>query len=39
VYAAAFFDPNGGHIHPMKLVQVFKAAAEKGRGRFTKIRW
>ena len=28
VYEAAFFDPNGGHIHPMKLVQVFKAAAE-----------
>lgn len=29
VYAAGFFDPNGGHVHPMKLVQVFKAAAEK----------
>jgi glycine/D-amino acid oxidase-like deaminating enzyme len=29
VYAGGFFDPNGGHIHPMKLVQVFKAAAEK----------
>jgi gamma-glutamylputrescine oxidase len=28
VYAGGFFDPNGGHIHPMKLVQVFKAAAE-----------
>src|SRR5208282_5636188 len=28
VYEAAFFDPNGGHIHPMKLVHVFKAAAE-----------
>jgi len=28
VYAGAFFDPNGGHIHPMKLVHVFKAAAE-----------
>jgi len=27
VYEAAFFDPNGGHIHPMKLVHVFKAAA------------
>ncbi len=24
----AFFDPNGGRIHPMKLVHVFKAAAE-----------
>ena len=29
VYEAGFFDPNGGHIHPMKLVHVFKAAAEK----------
>lgn len=28
-YDAAFFDPNGGHIHPMKLVQVFKAAAQR----------
>jgi gamma-glutamylputrescine oxidase len=28
VYEAAFFDPNGGHIHPMKLVCVFKAAAQ-----------
>jgi gamma-glutamylputrescine oxidase len=28
VYPGAFFDPNGGHIHPMKLVQVWKAAAE-----------
>jgi gamma-glutamylputrescine oxidase len=28
VYEAAFFDPNGGHIHPMKLVHVFKSAAE-----------
>lgn len=27
-YRGAFFDPNGGHIHPMKLVQVWKAAAE-----------
>jgi gamma-glutamylputrescine oxidase len=27
-YAAAYFDPSGGHIHPMKLVHVFKAAAE-----------
>lgn len=27
-YDGAFFDPNGGHIHPMKLVHVFKAAAE-----------
>jgi gamma-glutamylputrescine oxidase len=28
VYEGAFFDPNGGHLHPMKLVQVLKAAAE-----------
>lgn len=28
IYEAGFFDPNGGHIHPMKLVHVFKAAAE-----------
>lgn len=26
-YEAAFFDPSGGQVHPMKLVQVFKAAA------------
>ena len=29
VYEAAFFDPNGGQVHPMKLVHVFKAAAEQ----------
>ncbi len=28
VYEGAFFDPNCGHVHPMKLVQVFKTAAE-----------
>jgi gamma-glutamylputrescine oxidase len=28
IYEAGFFEPNGGHIHPMKLVHVFKAAAE-----------
>jgi gamma-glutamylputrescine oxidase len=28
VYRGGFFDPGGGHIHPMKLVRVFKAAAE-----------
>ena len=28
VYEGGFFDPNGGQIHPMKLVHVFKAAAE-----------
>ena len=27
-YEGGFFDPNGGQIHPMKLVHVFKAAAE-----------
>jgi gamma-glutamylputrescine oxidase len=29
VYSGGLFDPNGGHIHPMKLVGVFKAAAER----------
>jgi gamma-glutamylputrescine oxidase len=29
VYEAAFFDPSGGQVHPMKLVHVFKAAAEQ----------
>jgi gamma-glutamylputrescine oxidase len=28
VYLGGFFDPGGGHIHPMKLVHVFKAAAQ-----------
>ena len=28
VYEGAFFDPNGGHMHPMKLVHVLKSAAE-----------
>jgi gamma-glutamylputrescine oxidase len=28
-YEGAFYDPNGGHVHPMKLVQVFKLAAER----------
>jgi gamma-glutamylputrescine oxidase len=27
-YEGAFFDPSGGQVHPMKLVHVFKAAAE-----------
>jgi gamma-glutamylputrescine oxidase len=27
-YSAGYFDPNGGQVHPMKLVHVFKAAAE-----------
>ena len=27
-YRGGFFDPNGGHIHPMKLVHVFKTAAQ-----------
>ncbi len=28
VYRGGFFDPNCGRVHPMKLVHVFKAAAE-----------
>jgi gamma-glutamylputrescine oxidase len=28
VYEGAFFDPNGGQIHPMKLIQALKATAE-----------
>jgi gamma-glutamylputrescine oxidase len=28
VYHGAYYDPNGGHVHPMKLVRVFKSAAE-----------
>jgi gamma-glutamylputrescine oxidase len=28
LYRGAFFDPGGGHVHPMKLVRVWKAAAE-----------
>ncbi len=28
VYRGGFFDPNCGHVHPMKLVHVFKAAAQ-----------
>ncbi|HTV97249.1 MAG TPA: FAD-dependent oxidoreductase [Steroidobacteraceae bacterium] len=27
-YLGGFYDPNGGHVHPMKLVRVFKLAAE-----------
>jgi gamma-glutamylputrescine oxidase len=27
-YAGGYFDPNGGHVHPMKLVHVFKSASE-----------
>jgi len=29
VYRGAFFDPGGGQVNPMKLVQVFKSAAER----------
>lgn len=29
VYGGGFFDPNGGQVHPMKLVRVLKAAAER----------
>ena len=41
VYQGAFFDPNGGHVHPMKLVHVWKAAAVIPRQvlRFTKTPW
>jgi gamma-glutamylputrescine oxidase len=28
VYTGGFFDPNGGQVQPMKLVHVFKSAAE-----------
>jgi len=28
VYTGGFFDPGGGQVHPMKLVHVFKSAAE-----------
>jgi gamma-glutamylputrescine oxidase len=28
-YVGGFFDPAGGHIQPMKLVQVFKTAAQR----------
>ncbi len=28
VYEGGYFDPNGAQVHPMKLVRVFKAAAE-----------
>ena len=28
-YRGGYFDPKGGHVHPMKLVNVFKAAAER----------
>jgi gamma-glutamylputrescine oxidase len=33
VYQGAFYDPNGGHLHPMKLVHVFKLAAENAGAR------
>ena len=29
VYRGGFYDPNGGHVNPMKLVRAFKAAAER----------
>ena len=28
VYQGGYFDPKGGHVHPMKLVGVFKTAAQ-----------
>jgi gamma-glutamylputrescine oxidase len=33
VYTGALFDPNGGHVHPMKLVHVLKLAAENAGAR------
>jgi gamma-glutamylputrescine oxidase len=29
IYAGGYFDPNAGQVHPMKLVHVFKSAAER----------
>jgi gamma-glutamylputrescine oxidase len=29
VYLGGYFDPSGGHVNPMKLVRVFKSAAER----------
>jgi gamma-glutamylputrescine oxidase len=29
VYRGGYFDPSGGHVNPMKLVRVFKSAAER----------
>jgi gamma-glutamylputrescine oxidase len=33
VYEGGFYDPNGGHLHPMKLVHLFKFAAERAGAR------
>ncbi len=33
VYEGGFFDPSGGQVHPMKLVQVFKTAAQNAGAR------
>jgi len=33
VYEGGFYDPNGGQLHPMKLVHVFKFAAESAGAR------
>jgi len=32
-YHGGFYDPNGGHVNPMKLVRVFKYAAERAGAR------
>jgi len=32
-YAASVYEPNAGHVHPMKLVHVLKAAAESAGAR------
>jgi gamma-glutamylputrescine oxidase len=33
VYLGGLYDPSGGHVHPMKLVRVFKRAAERAGAR------
>ncbi len=33
IYHGGYYDPGGGHVHPMKLVQVFKSAAEEAGAR------
>jgi len=33
IYQGAFFDPNSGQLHPMKLVHAFKAVAESSGAR------
>jgi glycine/D-amino acid oxidase-like deaminating enzyme len=33
VYEGGYYDPNGGHVNPMKLVRAFKGAAERAGAR------